>query len=45
MKIISVILLSAFVLTGCNTVSGIGQDMKKAGEAVGKSSEKVREKL
>jgi len=34
MKKLFAILISALVLAGCNTVEGIGKDVKKAGEAV-----------
>ncbi|MCE9633347.1 MAG: entericidin A/B family lipoprotein [Methylophilales bacterium] len=33
-----VVLGCALVLTGCNTVQGIGKDIEKAGEAVQKST-------
>lgn len=36
-KIIAIILCT-FVLAGCNTVRGMGQDIEKAGEAIQKSS-------
>ena len=29
----------AFVLVGCNTVHGVGQDVEKAGEAIKKSTQ------
>jgi entericidin B len=32
------ILMSAFILIGCNTVRGVGQDLEKAGEAVQNST-------
>jgi predicted small secreted protein len=31
-------IVCAFVLSGCNTVRGVGQDIEKAGEAIQKSS-------
>jgi len=34
MKKIFVMTMCALVLTACNTVQGIGKDVKKAGEAV-----------
>ncbi len=34
----SLLLISAFALTGCNTVEGMGKDLEKAGEAVQKST-------
>jgi entericidin B len=33
------IMMSAFILVGCNTVRGVGQDIEKAGEAVQKSTQ------
>jgi predicted small secreted protein len=33
------ILMCAFVLAGCNTVHGVGQDVEKAGEAIKKSTQ------
>lgn len=38
-KIIAfVVLVYAVVLSGCNTVQGMGKDLEKAGEAVQKST-------
>lgn len=34
MKKIVMLMISAFVLTACNTVQGVGKDVKKVGEAV-----------
>lgn len=34
MKKLFAILVSALTLAGCNTVEGIGKDVKRAGEAV-----------
>jgi predicted small secreted protein len=34
MKRISFILIAAFALAGCNTMEGIGRDVKKGGEAI-----------
>lgn len=33
-KIIALALAAAFVLTGCNTISGIGKDVQKVGQVV-----------
>jgi predicted small secreted protein len=33
------IFMCAFVLAGCNTVHGVGQDVEKAGEAIKKSTQ------
>ena len=38
-------MLFAFVLTGCNTVKGVGKDVSKAGDAVSHSADKVEKKL
>ncbi len=34
MKKIFLLLVSVLILAGCNTVQGLGKDVKKAGEAV-----------
>jgi predicted small secreted protein len=34
MKTIVTLIAAAFVLAGCNTVRGIGQDVQKAGEKI-----------
>ena len=44
-KILAASMLMAFVLTGCNTVKGVGQDVSKAGDAVSNSAQKVENKL
>jgi predicted small secreted protein len=33
-KIVALTLVATFVLTGCNTISGVGKDIQKAGQAV-----------
>jgi predicted small secreted protein len=33
-KALSLALAAAFVLTGCNTISGIGKDVQKVGQVV-----------
>lgn len=33
-KWVSVMLLAALVLTGCNTIAGAGKDIQKAGEKI-----------
>lgn len=33
-----VAVMSMFLMSGCNTVQGIGKDLEKAGEAVQKST-------
>jgi predicted small secreted protein len=33
-KAIALAALAAFVLTGCNTISGIGRDVQKVGQVV-----------
>ena len=39
MKKIIALALCAFILAGCNTVHGVGQDVEKAGEAIKKSTQ------
>ncbi len=38
-RLILMALLAAFALSGCNTVRGVGQDVKKAGEVVEETAE------
>jgi len=33
-------LLAAFVLSGCNTVQGVGKDLKQGGEAIERAVKK-----
>jgi len=44
-KILVASMLMAFVLTGCNTFKGIGEDVSKAGEAVTNTAEKTENKM
>ncbi len=41
MKILLAIAI-ALVLAGCNTVEGLGKDIKKGGEAIEKAAEKAK---
>ncbi|MFM2275520.1 MAG: Entericidin EcnA/B family [Pseudomonadota bacterium] len=38
MKKLILIWAAALVLAGCNTVHGIGQDMQRAGQAIGNAA-------
>jgi predicted small secreted protein len=40
MKQVIALIALAFVLAGCNTVRGVGQDIQKAGEKIEDSSKK-----
>ena len=33
-------LVAAFVLSGCNTVEGVGKDLKQSGEAIARAVKK-----
>ncbi|MGN0936309.1 MULTISPECIES: entericidin A/B family lipoprotein [unclassified Acinetobacter] len=44
-KILAASLMVAFILTGCNTVKGMGQDVSKAGDAVTNTAEKTSEEI
>ena len=44
-KILAASIMVAFVLTGCNTFKGTGQDMSKAGDAVTNTAEKTQNKM
>jgi entericidin B len=39
-KIVLLSLLAAFVLAGCNTVEGVGKDLKHGGEALERAAKK-----
>ncbi|MEJ7930779.1 entericidin A/B family lipoprotein [Ramlibacter sp. AN1015] len=39
-KLIATLLAATFVLAGCNTVRGVGQDIQKAGSALEGASRK-----
>lgn len=41
----SVAAISLIVLSACNTVQGMGEDLSKAGEAIGTSAKKTKEKM
>jgi predicted small secreted protein len=40
MKKLFVLMISALVFAGCNTIEGVGKDVKKAGEAVEHAAKK-----
>lgn len=44
-KILAISLSLAFVLTGCNTVKGIGKDVSSAGKAVTNTASNTSEKI
>ena len=44
-KILAASLMMAFVLTGCNTVKGMGKDVSKAGDAVTNTAEKTSDEI
>ena len=44
-KILFASIALAVVLTGCNTVRGVGQDVSTAGHAVSDTATKTREKM
>ncbi|KJV38335.1 entericidin A/B family lipoprotein [Acinetobacter brisouii] len=44
-KILFVSIALAVVLTGCNTIRGMGQDVSKAGSAVSDTATKTQEKM
>lgn len=41
----ALVLLTALVLAGCNTVSGMGEDIGAAGSAIDQTSERTQEKI
>lgn len=44
-KAIAISLLLGVILTGCNTVAGVGKDVSKVGDVVTNSAEKTADKL
>jgi len=44
-KLAAVGLLTTAVLTGCNTVKGLGEDVQRGGEKVTQSAEQTQQKL
>ncbi len=44
-KIVLSSLVMLFVLTGCNTVKGMGKDVSSAGNAVSHTAEKTQDKI
>jgi entericidin B len=42
MKTLVIALACALALAGCNTVEGLGRDIKKGGEAIEKAAEKAK---
>ncbi|HLS84375.1 MAG TPA: entericidin A/B family lipoprotein [Arenimonas sp.] len=41
-RLLLIALLASFALAGCNTIAGIGKDVKKAGEVVSGTAEKCK---
>jgi entericidin B len=44
-KVIAAAALATMLLTGCNTMKGVGQDVSSAGQAVTGTAEKTADKL
>ena len=44
-KLVIATIASIFVLTGCNTIKGLGKDVSKTGEAVSNTAQKVENKI
>lgn len=41
----SVMAISIIVLSACNTVQGVGEDLSKAGAAIGETAKKTKDKM
>ncbi len=39
-RIVLLALIAAFVLSACNTVAGVGKDLKQGGEAIERAAKK-----
>ena len=44
-KVLVASIMTAFVLTGCNTVKGMGKDVSSAGNAVSNTAEKTQDEI
>ncbi|MES1964873.1 entericidin A/B family lipoprotein [Psychrobacter sp. AH5] len=44
-KLVIASLTAMFVLTGCNTFKGLGQDVSSAGDAVSNTATDVKQKI
>lgn len=44
-KMLIASVVAAFVLTGCNTFKGFGQDVSKGGSAITETAEKTENKM
>lgn len=44
-SMIALLLSSAFILSGCNTVAGAGKDMERGGEKVQDTAKDVQKKM
>ncbi len=40
-KLVLTLFAAGFILAGCNTVAGVGQDVQKGGEAVENAADRV----
>lgn len=45
LKLAFLVILTALALGGCNTVSGVGEDISAAGKGLDQTSERTQEKL
>lgn len=44
-SMLALLLSSAFILSGCNTVAGAGKDMERGGEKVQDTAKDVQKKM
>jgi predicted small secreted protein len=42
MKTLIGLVIAGFLLAGCNTIEGMGKDIKKGGEVIEKAAEKAK---
>jgi predicted small secreted protein len=45
LQLAALVVLTALALSGCNTVSGVGEDIGAAGGAIDQTSERTQEEL
>lgn len=44
-SMLALLLASAFVMTGCNTIAGAGKDLERGGEEVQETAKETQQKM
>jgi len=40
MRVVAILLLASFLLSACNTMRGLGEDIRQLGDAIGRAASK-----